>query len=74
MLVVRNDDRPGMIGYVGTALGNARVNIADMDVGRSQSPGSAIMVLATTEATPAAVIDELRAAPGILSVHVLLGE
>ena len=32
MLVVRNDDRPGMIGYVGTALGNAGVNIADMDV------------------------------------------
>jgi len=73
MLVVRNDDRPGMIGYVGTALGNAGVNIADMDVGRSQAR-SAIMVLATAEATPADVIEELRAAPGILSVHVLVGE
>jgi D-3-phosphoglycerate dehydrogenase len=72
MLVVRNDDRPGMIGYVGTALGNAGVNIADMDVGRSQAR-SAIMVLATTEATPADVLQELRAAPGILSVHVLVG-
>ena len=49
MLVVRNDDRPGMIGYVGTVLGDAGVNIADMDVGRSQAR-SAIMVLATTEA------------------------
>ena len=74
MLVVRNDDRPGMIGFVGTALGNAGVNIADMDVGRGQSPGSALMVLATTESTPAALIEELRAAPGILSVHVLVGE
>jgi D-3-phosphoglycerate dehydrogenase len=73
MLVVRNDDRPGMIGYVGTALGNAGVNIADMDVGRSQAR-SAIMVLATAEATPADVIRELRAAPGILSVYVLVGE
>jgi D-3-phosphoglycerate dehydrogenase len=73
MLVVRNDDRPGMIGYVGTALGNAGVNIADMDVGRSQAR-SAIMVLATTEVTPAALIEQLRAAPGILSVHVLVGE
>src|SRR4051794_8243028 len=74
MLVVRNDDRPGMIGYVGTALGNAGVNIADMDVGRSQTPGSAIMVLATTDPTPPDVIEQLRAAPGILSVHVLVGE
>ena len=43
-----------MIGVVGTALGEAGVNIADMDVGRTPTPGSAIMVLATTEAVPAA--------------------
>ncbi len=35
MLIVRNDDRPGMIGLVGTVLGEAGVNIADMDVGQS---------------------------------------
>ena len=39
MLVVRNDDRPGMIGVVGTALGEAGVNIADMDVGRTPDAG-----------------------------------
>ena len=50
MLVVRNDDRPGMIGVVGTVLGEAGVNIADMDVGRGPSPGSALMVLATDRA------------------------
>ena len=33
MLMVKNDDRPGVIGIVGTLLGNAGVNIADMDVG-----------------------------------------
>jgi D-3-phosphoglycerate dehydrogenase len=74
MLVVRNDDRPGMIGFVGTVLGDAGVNIADMDVGRSQTAGSALMVLATTGPTPAPVIARLRAEPGIVSVHVLLGE
>jgi D-3-phosphoglycerate dehydrogenase / 2-oxoglutarate reductase len=74
MLVVRNDDRPGMIGLVGTVLGDAGVNIADMDVGRSASPGSAIMVLATTEPTPAHVLERLRTAAGIVSVHVLRGE
>ena len=35
MLVVRNDDRPGMIGIVGTALGAAGVSISSMAVGPS---------------------------------------
>jgi D-3-phosphoglycerate dehydrogenase len=73
MLVVRNDDRPGMIGFVGSQLGEAKVNIADMDVGRSTA-GSALMVLATSEAVPDTVIARLRRADGILSVHVLRGE
>ena len=61
MLVVRNDDRPGMIGVVGTVLGEADVNIADMDVGRTPTPGSALMVLATTTPVPWSLIDQLRA-------------
>ena len=74
MLVVRNDDRPGMIGVVGTALGQAGVNIADMDVGRTPTPGSAIMVLATTEAVPTGLIEDLRREPGIISIHPLSGD
>ncbi len=35
MLVVRNADVPGMIGKVGTILGNAGVNVDDMDVGKT---------------------------------------
>ncbi len=73
MLVVRNDDRPGMIGVVGTMLGEAAINIADMDVGRAAVPGSALMVLATTEPVPSEVLDQLRAVPGIVSVHPLRG-
>ncbi len=73
MLVVRNDDRPGMIGLVGTALGDAGVNIADMDVGRSPEPGSALMVLTLTEPVPDEVLERIRRAPGILSVHPLRG-
>ena len=34
MMVINNDDRPGVIGTVGVMLGDAGVNIADMDVGR----------------------------------------
>jgi len=71
MLVVRNDDRPGMIGRVGTIMGEAGINIADMDVGQSATGESALMVLATTEAAPAAVQDQLRAVDGIVSVASL---
>ena len=71
MLVVHNDDRPGMIGAVGTALGNAGINIADMDVGRTVLPGSAAMVIATTAPVPSEVIAALEATAGITSVHPL---
>jgi D-3-phosphoglycerate dehydrogenase len=71
MLVVRNDDRPGVIGLVGTVLGNAGVNINDMDVGRSPAPGSALMVIASSGPVPDEVLTTLRTSPGITSVHVL---
>jgi D-3-phosphoglycerate dehydrogenase len=71
MVVVRNDDRPGMIGLVGTVLGDAGVNIADMGLSRSRQPGSALMVIATTGAVPDEVLARLAASPGILSVFSL---
>ncbi len=71
MLMVKNDDRPGVIGTVGTLLGNAGVNIADMDVGRSATPGTAVMLIAPTAPVPPDTLAELRAAPGILSVDAL---
>jgi D-3-phosphoglycerate dehydrogenase len=73
MLMVKNDDRPGVIGTVGTLLGNAGVNIDDMDVGRAAQPGTAVMLIAPSAAVPADVIDELRRAPGITSVVQLAG-
>jgi D-3-phosphoglycerate dehydrogenase len=73
MLMVKNDDRPGVIGLVGTLLGDAGINIADMDVGRAAEPGTAVMLIAPTEAVPAGVIDALRRAPGIISVDALVG-
>src|SRR4051794_12478612 len=73
MLVVTNDDRPGVIGSVGTLLGGAEVNIADMDVGRVADAGTAVMLIATTTEVPEPVLASLRAAPGILSVEELHG-
>jgi len=69
MLVVRNDDRPGMIGIVGTVLGDALVSIVNMAVGQTRGGGTALMVLSTDRAVSDEVISTLEGAPGILEVH-----
>jgi D-3-phosphoglycerate dehydrogenase len=74
MVVVRNDDRPGMIGLVGATLGRAGINISDMDVGRSASGVAALMLISTDQPVPAPVVAELRAAPGILHVATVSQE
>jgi D-3-phosphoglycerate dehydrogenase len=71
MLVVRNDDRPGVIGRVGTILGDAGVNITDMDVGRSAEGEGALMVIVSTEPVPPSALDDLRGADGITSAQVI---
>ncbi len=65
MLVVRNDDRPGVIGRVGTILGEAEVNITDMNVGRSRDDVGALMVIATGQPVPADVAQRLVDADGV---------
>lgn len=71
MLVVRNDDRPGMIGVVGHALGEAGVSISSMAVGPDASTKTALMVLSTDQATPPAVIADLKSHDGIQDIHVI---
>ncbi|MBV8162137.1 MAG: ACT domain-containing protein, partial [Acidimicrobiia bacterium] len=71
MVVVRNADRPGMIGLVGGVLGGAGVNIPDFHVGHSASGEAALMVFSTDQEVPPTVIDELRGSPGILQVHAI---
>lgn len=71
MLVVSNEDVPGIIGAVGTILGHAAVNIDDMDVGRSPSGAAALMAISTTEEVPAEVVAEVRASRGVLDAKAI---
>ena len=71
MLVVRNDDRPGIIGTVGTILGDAEVNIDDMVVGKSPSGEAALMVLSTSTPVPPDVVDALRAERGVVDAKAI---
>ena len=73
LVVIRNDDRPGMIGAVGKVVGDAGVNIDDMAVGASPEGERALMVLATGSAVGETVADRLRAVDGVSSVAVVGG-
>jgi hypothetical protein len=75
MVLLTNNDQPGRIGLVGQLFGNANVNIAEMVIGRKTESATdttiALMILKLDEAPTAELLDELRAAPGILSVASL---
>jgi D-3-phosphoglycerate dehydrogenase len=45
LLIIENQDEPGMIGYVGTLLGKDKVNIANMSLSRQEPGQTALMVI-----------------------------
>jgi D-3-phosphoglycerate dehydrogenase len=65
LLVVHNDDRPGMIGQVTTALADSEINISDIHVGRSAAGESALMAIATDTPVGAEIVERIAAMPGI---------
>jgi D-3-phosphoglycerate dehydrogenase len=71
MLVVHNSDVPGMVGLVGTILGNGGINIKELDLGTGPTGDAALMVLSTDTPVPVAVIDELRARDGIVAAQAI---
>ncbi len=66
MMLIINEDRPGMIGLVGSSMGNAQVNIADMAISRHEH--TALMVLKVDQQPPEQLIESLRHTPGMLKV------
>lgn len=71
MLIVHNDDRPGMVGLLGTVLGNAGINITDLALHPHPDGSHALIALTVDRPAPAAVLEELRAAEGILEVRAI---
>lgn len=60
LLLTRHHDQPGIIGRVGTLLGENSINIANMDLGRNTVGGDALMILDVDDAIPESILDELR--------------
>jgi D-3-phosphoglycerate dehydrogenase len=70
--VTQHHDVPGMIGRVGTLLGDAGINISTMQVSRNAIGGNAIMILGVDRPADDATLSALRAVPGIASVRSLM--
>jgi len=71
MLYTTNRDVPGIIGTLGTVLGDGGVNIANFQLGRDHSGGDAIALLYLDEQIPAPVLEALRNNPKIASAKPL---
>jgi len=71
MLVLENSDRPGMVGRIGTLLGDHGVNIATMSLSRNQAGGTALTVLNLDTAPSPELLDKIRANEDIHSAQVI---
>ena len=68
-LFVENDDRPGIVGVIGTSLGEASVNIANMALSRNTGKQQAVTMIEVDTEPPVQLLEKLRATAGILRVH-----
>jgi D-3-phosphoglycerate dehydrogenase / 2-oxoglutarate reductase len=64
MLFIRNEDRPGMIGKLGSILGEHGINIGNMAVGRGEPGSRAAMAVTVDEPVPEEVLNALEETPG----------
>ncbi len=70
LLIVRNEDSPGLIGRVGTFIGDEGINISDMVVGRMPGTGEAAMMgLALDQPMTDDQVQRLRAVDGVITVR-----
>ena len=71
VLVLENTDRPGIVGRIGTLLGEHGVNIATMSLSRNQAGGTALTVLNLDTAPSEALLREICASEDIHSAQVI---
>lgn len=71
LLLAFNDDRPGLMGHIGTVLGKKSVNIASMTLGRKVKGGPAITVLNLDDGIDEQTITEIGKFPGIRRVKLV---
>ncbi len=72
VLVAKNKDYPGMIGVIGTILGEHRINIAQFELSRNVRGGEAMSLIRVDDDIPESVIEELKCHEGITQVKKIV--
>lgn len=71
MMFVRNTDEPGLIGAMGSLIGDAGLNIATLNLGRVSPGGDAICVITLDAPVPDALLEQVQALPQVLRARRL---
>ena len=71
MLVLMNNDKPGVIGGIGTILGQNGINISRMQFGRESQGGRAMSVVSVDSPISDGLMDKIRQLPNVLSAKMI---
>ncbi len=71
MIFLTNSDKPGVIGEIGTVLGQYKVNVAGMHLGREREGGKALALLLIDSPIPDEVVDKVRSIENVLSAKAI---
>jgi D-3-phosphoglycerate dehydrogenase len=69
--MLHNRDVPGVVGAVGTLLGQAGINIAGLELGRDRIGGMALSLVEVDGPVPGVVLDNLKTIPAITSAALI---
>ena len=71
LFLMNNRDKPGMVGYIGSLMGEYQINIGSMSLNRDEEGGEALTVLNLDSVPPDALLDKVNADPNISNVQVI---
>jgi D-3-phosphoglycerate dehydrogenase len=71
MLVLMNNDKPGVIGGIGTLLGQNGINIARMQFGREKQGGMAMSIVSIDSPVSDDLMAKIKLMPNVLSVKLI---
>jgi D-3-phosphoglycerate dehydrogenase len=71
LLLIKNDDTPGVVGHLGTLLGERSINIARMTVGRKPGSGRAVMLIEVDQEIAPDSLTAVRRVPGVREARAL---